>query len=91
MLHLSCNAMSIHLWMDVFILRSSPLCRVHNVRQKLVKKQRAVLPGVDFHEKSKPGFRLKVKTFVSNVWIILIQPIDSDFMDFTKGLSLSFG
>ena len=38
-----------------------------------------------FHE------RLKHETFVSNYWNIFLEPMGSAFMDFTKGLSLSFG
>ena len=35
--------------------------------------------------------RLKGKTFVPNYWNILVEPMGSDLMDFTNGLSHSFG
>ena len=42
-----------------------------------------------FHERTLPGLRLKLETFVSNYWNIFLEPMGSDFMDCTKGLSPS--
>ena len=46
---------------------------------------------VGFHERSSPSLKLKLATCVSNYWNILLEPMGSALMDFTKGLSLSFG
>ena len=42
------------------------------------------LSGTNFTTGLSPGFRLKVKTFASKVWNILVEPMCSDFMDFSS-------